>query len=908
VTEIFVDREQERQQLLDLAAVVTGGTGRVYCVEGPAGIGKTALLDTFRETAAAMPGLRISKVACHGQVGAENSYGPIIDLLALQPAPRPARRWARRRRIATDLAPELLELVPVAGTALKLGAQLVKDVIEEHSQADPQGLIGQVGRVAQVLAGALLRAAATYGPTLLVIDDAERIDHSSCIVLDYLAQALSSAPVGLVLVHRDSVRAVEQHPLTALLRTWQSHGLARAIRLEGLPDAAVGEYLRQRLDLEHDESAVRGLQDLTGGHPLLLAQYLTLVRDRQADGHPRGGGPAALLSDPGLPQRPLLDTVETVLSERLALLDPATIRLLVIAATQGRVFLSAVVEEASGMSREEVLERLYEVEARGGLIQAVPVPEWAADTRSDCYRFQHALVQRSLYARQSGQLRRDRHLAVAEAVDRLVRPVADPPRDLLLELGRHYHLGGAVQLAARHNYRMALDLARSGSSYTEVAALCTQAISDLRRLPDDGGENDRLRVSILELLLVTSETYWEGSGSDESGILRLAVEAARAADRVGDPSLRARAGFLHGKILLHTRGTEASLTVLADALAATDHETDPVNWFLVAAEYGAQLTQRDLRRGMAMMHEAEELLHRAPQLRDTRDPVVRVVSDQLEQHLGINHLDAGDPSGAQVRLTAVLERLRARGATDQLQPPLNYLAQTRISLGDFAGAQELLEEAVGLTDRSGADGSPASAWHAYQMALLGHVALLRDDGETALRRLRAAVDEVDRSGIVSIAPLVHNYLAETLLEADPDGPDDDRLAAEAERLAVENAADCRRAGTTRSEVVAWSLVARARLAQGRPQEALEAGTRAVEILDASGGRLPAVNAEEIHYHHARTLSALDDQAGATRFLERAWQEIQHKSASLTGPALRRFLDDVPVNRAVAEALGHGGQA
>ncbi|WP_293998131.1 hypothetical protein [Streptomyces sp.] len=384
------------------------------------------------------------------------------------------------------------------------------------------------------------------------------------------------------------------------------------------------------------------------------------------------------------------------------------------------------------------------------------------------------------------------------------------------------------------------------------------------------------------------------------------MEAARAADRVGDPPLRARAGFLHGKILLHARGAEASLAVLTDALAATRKETDPVNSFLLAAEHGAQLTQRDLRRGMAMMHEAEELLHRAPQLRDTRDPVVRVVSDQLEQHLGINLLDAGDPSGAQVRLTAVLERLRGRGATDQLQPPLNYLAQNRISLGDFAGAQELLEEAVGL-GRSGEDGSPASAWHAYQTALLGHVALLRDDGETALRRLRAAADEVDRSGIVSIAPLVHNYLAEALLEADPTGPDGDRRAAEAERLAAENAAHCRQAGTTRSEVVAWSLVARARLAQGRPQEAREAGIRAVDILDASGGRLAAVNAEEIHYHHARTLLALDDQAGATRFLERAWQEIQHKSTSLTGPARRLFLEDVPVNRAVAEALGHGGQ-
>ncbi|MGW2802631.1 ATP-binding protein [Streptomyces sp. NPDC001269] len=901
MTEIFVNREREQQQLLDLATAVAGGTGRAYCIEGPAGIGKTALLKAFQERAATIPGLRISKVTCHGQIGAENSYGPIIDLLALQPAPRSPRRWTRRRRIATDLAPDLLELVPVAGTALKLGAQLIKDVIEEHSEADPNGLIGQVGRVAQILAGALLRAVVVHGPTLLIIDDAERIDPSSCIVLDYLAQALPSTPLGLVLVHRDSVWAAGQHPLIGLLRTWRSHSLARAIRLEGLPDTAVGEYLRQQLNLSHDDAAVRGIQDLTAGHPLLLAQYVTLVRDRQAADNPEGRSPADMLTDPGLPERPLLDTVEAVLSERLALLDQATIRLLVIAATQGRFFLSAVVQEASGLSREEVLERLYEVEERGGLIQAVPGPEWAVDTRSDCYQFQHALVQRSLYARQSGQLRRDRHLAVAEAIDRLLRSLTDPPRDLLLDLGRHYHLGGAVQSAARHDYRMALDLARTGSSYAEVATLCSQAMNALQRLPSDGGENDRLRVSTLELLLVTSETHWEASDSDESGVLRLAVEAAEAADRVGDPPLQARAGFLYGKILLHARGGEASLNVLAQALARTGKESDPVNWFLIAAEYGAQLTQRDLVRGMAMMHEAEELLHRAPQLRDGQDAVVRLIADQLEQHLGINHLDAGDPHGAQVRLTAVLERLRARGATDQLQPPLNYLAQTRIALGDLMGAQELLDEAIGLTDRSGAADHPASAWHAYQVALLGHVALLRNDTETALERLRASADEVDRSGIVSIAPLVHNYLAEALLEAHPA---DDRRIAEAERLAAENAADCRRAGTARSEVVAWSLVARARLAQGRLQEALRTSAIAVAILEDSGGRLPAVSAEEIYYHHAKALSATGDQDGATRFLERAWQEIQYKAVSLTGPARRRFLEDVPINRSVAGALGH----
>ncbi|MGW2642714.1 AAA family ATPase, partial [Streptomyces sp. NPDC001348] len=482
-------------------------------------------------------------------------------------------------------------------------------------------------------------------------------------------------------------------------------------------------------------------------------------------------------------------------SERQQLLDLAA----AVASGAGGI---RCVEGPAGIGKTALLNAFQEAAAS---IPGVRI------SKVTCHGQIGALVQRALYERQSGQLRRDRHLSVAEALDRLLRAVADPPRDLLLDLGRHYHLGGAMEPAARHNYRMAMDLARSGSSFAEVTALCTQAMRDLRRLPGDGGEHDRLRLGILELLLVTSETYWEASDGDGNGVLGLATEAARAADRVGDGPLRARAAFLHGKILLHTRGAEASLHVLAEALARTDKETDPVDWFLIAAEYGAQLTQRDLVRGMALMHEAEELLHREPRLRDAQDPVVRLIADQLEQHLGINHLDAGDPHGAQARLTAVLERLRERGATDQLQPPLNYLAQTRIALGDFTGARELLEEAVGLTARPGTEDSPASAWHAYQVALLGHVAVLTNDTDGALELLRASVAEADRSGIVSIAPRVHNYLAQALLET---RPVDDHRVAEAEALAAASAESCRRAGTTRSEVVAWSLVARARLARG----------------------------------------------------------------------------------------------
>jgi predicted ATPase len=86
------------------------------CVQGPPGIGKTALISALFDRVALSQGTLL-KVTCHPQVGEFEAYDPFLDLLALvkqqlRPSSR-LRRWSGRA--ARKAVPDLLALVPALG-------------------------------------------------------------------------------------------------------------------------------------------------------------------------------------------------------------------------------------------------------------------------------------------------------------------------------------------------------------------------------------------------------------------------------------------------------------------------------------------------------------------------------------------------------------------------------------------------------------------------------------------------------------------------------------------------------------------------------------------------------------------------------------------------------------------------
>lgn len=892
MTRVFVNRENELAALVNLVAEVSSGRSGVVLLEGSAGVGKTALLEEFSRLHPRAPRNKNGSVAvvrCHAQVGGENAYGPFLDALQLlRPTSKVWRRLRLGSRIAMNAAPDALEVIPALGPALKIGAAAIR-----NSRAEVSDGSAQLNRVPHVITSAITEVARQRGPIVIAVDDAHRIDASSCLVASYLVSAMREHQVGLVLAYRGE-EVDESHPLhDTLIADLGVSDMTRHVQLGGFGTSALGEYVRSKTgaDLRGDQERV--LLDLTGGHPIFAAQYLSLLRERGVlRPTPLGAGDAGEVWA-AIVDEPVPKSVELVIQQRLRKVDDAAISLLVTAATQGERFLTAVVEKAARIPRNDVLTRLDEVSRQFGLIQVVPANSWAASIGSDVYAFEHALLRNVLYARQSPQARRDRHADVGAALEELAAENPGAPQDVMLDIARHHQLGGRHVPAARSALALAAALAREGGSLAEAEVLCRQAL-DAVKSAESTTVTDRLIVEVVELLLLVTEPRWSGTNEflDLLPLESLVEEAEAAARRTGDIRLRIRAAALRGRVLHKIRGVAEALEAQEHAVHLAEASGDPILRFLTVSEYGRELTKRDLGRGLEVLREAERIADEAPDIRRHASPILRHALRRTELQVAVSLLDSGNLGEAAERLAASVARLR--GTDDAMTMPiaLNYLAQAQVAIGAWAEASQTLCEAAAVPEAP-------SGWHAYNIALLGLLEIDTGNRQAGLRKMGEAWAEIQQAWLVNIGTLVQNLYAEALLRTADGRPD---VLVRARELLVANVDQCERSGMIRSEVVARSLLGRLLAACGDVAAGLDASGRAVTLVERHG-RMPAVRIEEIYYGHAVLLTEVGDRAAADGYLALARRELAEKANSIGDARARiRFHTAIPLNAAIMRGL------
>ena len=909
----LIDREAELRTLVDFVHNVASGIRGVAVVEGSAGMGKSILVQAIESACNEHRGTtncRFVHAACFGGIGAEFPFGPFLELLRkLSTPPSGLRRWFKLgTRVATDVTPELLQLVPAVGPVLKTGATATKSALESgawRNHADALRASGLSDDPSYLVANAILNVSRRDHPLILVIDDAHRIDASSCIVLDRLMHTDASQELGICLAYRPELIG-EQHPLRDLLDKLRLHGLLHTLSLAGFRYPDMQRYVVDRFGVRLREDLSDQLWNLTNGHPLFVAQYLSLLDERNVIRRAERHLMVEEDSLSNLPEwwersdvremaLPTPESVQLVIRERIRSIDAQTRDLLYVAAIQGESFISSVVQMVSEVPREEVLTRLHRASAEFGATRLTEGSEWTHRSGSDSYSFSHSLIHEAFYNEQSPQLRRDRHALVADALQRLIQANPDVPRETVVDLARHRHLAGQVLEAARQAYEIARSFALEGA-HAECIQLCRRALEDIRQA-DPNKKTDKLHAEIIELFLASSEFWWRGKPELQSGLplLELAVEAAEAAERTGDLALCARILLMRGKVCHKTRTIGEAVEILSTAQTLARRAGDAVSEFMTTAEYGHVSTKVDLQRGLRILTEAESMFYETPELRETSNPVVLQSLTRVELQLGINSFDAGDFGEAQRRIETCLARMRRLNLKDELPDGLNYAAQLHIAMGALDRAEDALKEAVNVQDPN----RTPLAWHGYNLALLGKLKLEQQRVQEALALVQEGWAETEQTWLADLVPLVRNFYAEILLEAARGDPAQLQLA---ERMLIAALEESRSSELTRSEVAALSLLARLHLMRGDFQEALLASQEAVGILDRVGA-MPALRTEEVLYRHAVILDAAGDSKRASAVIRRAWQEIERKSASIPNREDRyRFREKVTLNRQVRDAL------
>ena len=262
-------------------------------------------------------------------------------------------------------------------------------------------------------------------------------------------------------------------PLAQALQRLTQQGLLQRMTLSGLLDDDVAELSRSLTGRELSAELVYAIRTEAAGNPFFVQEIVRHLSESD-----RSGGVLSL-ARAGLPE-----SVREVIDLRLAPLEEACVRLLIVAAVIGGEFELEPLERISDLEGEDLAASLDEALAAGLVLELAP-------SDRERFAFSHALVRRTLLERLSRAHRRRIHGRVAEALE------ASRGEAALSEIA--YHLCEATPTVDREH---ALDYATRAAeqatarlAYAEAVDLFTRALS---LLPP---EHERRRILALKRAL-----------------------------------------------------------------------------------------------------------------------------------------------------------------------------------------------------------------------------------------------------------------------------------------------------------------------------------------------------------------------------------------------------------------------
>jgi class 3 adenylate cyclase/DNA-binding CsgD family transcriptional regulator len=258
----LLEREGDLRIVVEAFEDAADGNGGVVVVEGPAGIGKTTLLDAVES------GTVVALRARGAQLEQDYGWGVVRQLF---------ERWLLDR---SDEEREQLLRGAAEPARAALGQAVAQD---EHPFAAVHGLYW------------LAMNAAERTPLVLTVDDAHWCDDASLRWLAYLASRVDGTPISLILGVRHPDPGAERESLLQIAAEPE----AIVVRPAPLSAAATLALVTGRLDLADAQPIAAACHRATGGNPFLLRALLDDLA-QSPDGRPpdpesvRGLRPAAI--------------------------------------------------------------------------------------------------------------------------------------------------------------------------------------------------------------------------------------------------------------------------------------------------------------------------------------------------------------------------------------------------------------------------------------------------------------------------------------------------------------------------------------------------------------------------------------------------------------------------------------
>ncbi len=584
----FVGRKDILETLSQEWRKVLQGEGRIVCLQGEPGIGKTRLVHEFVRQINAPILIGV------GEPGMEaNPYLPLQTMLSKI---LPTIAWDSMKMFPDVLAevsrllPDVRAFCPEAPLPLPIDA-----------------IVGQ-SRMFEALVR-FLQAIITQ-PTVMFIDDAHRTSAALWQWFTFLSHRITQMPLLIIVAYRP-----EEAPpaLQRFMVDMQHRGLARVEELTGLPENDVTALVHSACKETNTtllSISTHRLSQHTGGNPYFILETVRWLLERSAN--------AASL--------PIPNRVRDVLHYRLELLNPLSRQVLYAAAVLTPHLTVDILARTAGRNESETVDALEDLLHRQ-LLVATGEPQPA-------YRFAHDQLRQVVYEQIGLARRRHLHRRAAQALLTL-RPALI--QNLEAVLAKHWEAAGEVAQALETTL-IAQEMAAQQFAYQHVAQLADRALDLASCLPKTPSAiTARVNALLWRGRAFRALRHYQKAQEDLQQVIRMAdalahhktiVEALAeeihiavdrwqgkeakslaercvlAAEHCQDTHLRARALYLKEMVAVHFRWA-VDEAALAEALEAFKKAGDTISMAEVWNLRGVYaMMKRDYEGALAALERA----------------------------------------------------------------------------------------------------------------------------------------------------------------------------------------------------------------------------------------------------------------------------------------------------------------
>lgn len=486
----FVGRCREMEAIGAAWARAAEGHGCTLLLRGPAGIGKSRLLEAAEQVASSRAGIEIFEAQC-SPYQLNSPLFPILEVIEHRIGLEEGMACAHKLDLLEEFAAGRgIPLDEAASALAELFSIPTQGRYPEIEMPPAKRLQWMIGVVAELLLHSVEGA-----PVLLLVEDLHWADPSTLDLLGEIVQRQADLPVMMVCTARPEFSA-----------PWLSHASCTEIAVEALPPEDTRTLVARVVGPKPlPLPLLEELVARTAGIPLFVEAVTRTIIDagilRELDDRFELTGPVPPGLIPATVQDSLMGRIDRLGADRVVAQ---------LAATIGRESSFGLLQDVLGKPTDSLaaaLIRLVELE----IVLENGVPP------SSTYTFRHALIQDAAYESLLRATRQEFHAKIAEALVNRFPDLAETKPELL---ARHYEGAGRTGEAIA-GWMKAGQKAQQHSALRECSAYLQKAISLLETLPQD--DPNRLQPEMeaqLALSTALMGTIGWGSRETEAACLR----------------------------------------------------------------------------------------------------------------------------------------------------------------------------------------------------------------------------------------------------------------------------------------------------------------------------------------------------------------------------------------------------